>query len=183
MLKAVEPRPTFEQAYESHFDFVWRSARRLGAKPAQLDDVVQEVFVVVYRRLNDFEGRSSFRTWLFAIVLNVVRAHRRSVAAQPTQAGSHGRADPENVADASAGPHERAARSEALRLVDELLDAMDEDKREVFVLAELEQVGAPEIAATLCLPLNTVYSRLRLARQQFATAAARHRARDPWRTR
>jgi len=177
----AEPRPSFEQAYEAHFDFVWRYARRLGVTPAHLDDVVQEIFVVVYRRLADFEGRSSFRTWLFGIVLNVVRAHRR------TMVGAHGafagRTDPESVADASAGPHERAARAEAVRVVDALLEALDDEKREVFVLAELEQIGAPEIADSLGVPLNTVYSRLRLARQQFAAAAARHRARDEWRTR
>jgi RNA polymerase sigma-70 factor (ECF subfamily) len=181
---AVEPRPTFAQLYESHFAFVWRSARRLGTPDASIDDVVQEIFVVAHRRLVKFEGRSSLKTWLFGIVLNVVRAYRRSLRAKHPHSLTPGvRADIEGLADTAAGPHEHAARVEAARLVDRLLDALDDDKREVFVLAELEQMSAPEIASSLALPLNTVYSRLRLAREEFAAGAARHRARDEWRTR
>src|SRR4051794_16597314 len=70
---------TFEEVYEEHFSFVWRAARRLGAPAAAVDDVVQEVFLVVHRRLPEFAGRSSLKTWLFAIVLRVVRDHRRSL--------------------------------------------------------------------------------------------------------
>jgi RNA polymerase sigma-70 factor (ECF subfamily) len=181
---AVEPRPTFAQLYESHFAFVWRSARRLGTPEASVDDVVQEIFVVVYRRLAKFEGRSSLKTWLFGIVVNVVRAYRRSLRAKHPHSLQPGiRADLEGLADIAAGPHEHATKAEAARLVDRLLDALDDDKREVFVLAELEQMSAPEIASSLALPLNTVYSRLRLAREEFAAGAARHRARDEWRTR
>ena len=81
------------------------------------------------------------------------------------------------------GPHELAARSEGRRVLEHLLDALDDDKREVFVLAELEQMSAPEIAEALEMNLNTVYSRLRVARQEFDEALARHRARDGRRTR
>jgi RNA polymerase sigma-70 factor, ECF subfamily len=175
----VASRPTLAEIYEEHFPFAWRSALRLGAPRANIDDVVQEIFIVAHQRLADFEGRSSVRTWLFGIVLNVVRAHRRALLAkQPHALRPEVRADPELVADPAAGPHERAARAEAARIVEQVLDALDDDKREVFVLAELEQMSAPEIAAALAIPLNTVYSRLRLARQAFARAAARHRARD-----
>ena len=180
----TEPRPTFAQLYESEFSFVWRSARRLGIPAAHMDDVAQEVFVVVYRTFARFEGRSSIKTWLFGIVLNVVRAHRRRLGAERMDtAGPHARTDPGQLVDAGAGPHELATRAEAARLLDSLLDALDGDKREVFILAELEQMSAPDIARAVGIPLNTVYSRLRLARQEFAAAAARHRARDQWRTR
>jgi RNA polymerase sigma-70 factor, ECF subfamily len=135
--------------------------------------------VIVHRRLAEFEGRSSLRTWLFGIVLNVVRAHRRSLLAKhPHALRSEVAADLEAVRDAAPGPHEIATQAEAVRLVDRFLEALDEGKREVFVLAELEQMSAPEIATAVGIPLNTVYSRLRLARQEFAAAAARHRARD-----
>jgi|CZKU01.1.fsa_nt_gi RNA polymerase sigma-70 factor (ECF subfamily) len=170
---------SFAEVYDAHFAFVWRSARRLGAPALTVDDVVQETFVIVHRRLAEFEGRSSLRTWLFGIVLNVVRAHRRSLLAKhPHALRSEVAADLEAVRDAAPGPHEIATQAEAVRLVDRLLEALDEGKREVFVLAELEQMSAPEIAAAVGIPLNTVYSRLRLARQEFAAAAARHRARD-----
>jgi RNA polymerase sigma-70 factor (ECF subfamily) len=77
-----EPRLTFAQVYETHFSFVWRSALRLGTPEANVADVVQDTFVVAYRRLPEFEARSSVRTWLFAIALNVVRAHRRMLLAK-----------------------------------------------------------------------------------------------------
>jgi RNA polymerase sigma-70 factor (ECF subfamily) len=175
-------RPTFAEIYESHFAFAWRTARRLGTPEANLDDVVQEIFIVAYRRHAEFQGRSSLRTWLYGIVLNVVRAHRRGLSAKhPQSLRAERRADPDLLADGADGPHERAAKIEAARLIDRFLDGLDDDKREVFVLAELEQLSAPEIAAVLGAPLNTVYSRLRLARVDFAKAVARHRARDRWR--
>ena len=68
----------FSALYEEHFDFVWRSARYLGEPDASLDDAVQDVFLVAYRRFQDFEARSSPRTWLFAITMRVISDHRRS---------------------------------------------------------------------------------------------------------
>jgi RNA polymerase sigma-70 factor (ECF subfamily) len=180
----AESRPTFTQVYEAHFSFVWRSALRLGTPEANVADVVQDTFVVAYRRLPEFESRSSVRTWLFAIALNVVRAHRRMLLAkQPHVLKGELSADLESVADGSEGPDEGAERAEAARFVNAVLESLDDDKRAVFVLAELEQMSAPEIAAALGVPVNTVYSRLRLARQEFGDAAARLRARDQWRTR
>lgn len=173
------PSPTFAEIYESSFAFVWRSARRLGTPEANLDDVVQEIFMVAHRRRDDFEGRSSIKTWIYGIVFNVVRAHRRELAAKhPHALHDERRADPDIVADAADGPHERAAKSEAARFIDQFLEGLEDDRREVFVLAELEQMSAPEIATLLGVPLNTVYSRLRLARLELSKAVARHRARD-----
>ena len=177
-------RPTFAQVYEDHFAFVWRTARRLGTPEANVDDVTQEIFLVVYRQLAKFEGRSSIKTWVFGIVRNVVRGHRRMLQAKhPHTLRAGVGADPELLSEAPGETPECATQAEAVRLVDRLLEALDDDKREVFVLAELEQLSTPEIARALSVPLNTVYSRLRLARQEFAAAAARHRARDEWRTR
>jgi RNA polymerase sigma-70 factor (ECF subfamily) len=175
----IPPLPAFAQVYEEHFEFVWASARRLGVSDAALDDVVQEVFVIVHRKLGEFAGRSSVRTWLFAIVRNVARDARRSVRRKsPHQApGAH--EDPEVLAAAEGERPDRIAeRSAENRVLHELLDALDDDKREVFVLAELEGFSAPEIAEAVGANVNTVYSRLRLARQEFAEAAARFRARE-----
>ena len=180
----AEARPTFARLYEEYFAFAWRSARRLGTPEASLDDVVQEMFVVVHQQLPKFEGRSSIKTWMFGIVLNVVRAHRRALRTKhPHALRPDMRGDPDSLSDRAAGPLENASNAEAARIVQRLLEALDDDKREVFVLSELEQLSAPEIARVLNLSVNTVYSRLRLARQEFAAAAARHRARDEWRTR
>lgn len=172
--------PRFEDLYEQHFDFVWRSARRLGVAEAAVDDVVQEVFLVVHRRLGDFEGRSSLKTWVFAILLRVVADWRRTQrrkgghASYDAMASSHGEMADERAA-CPAGALEQA---EAVRLLHRLLDELDDDKRTVFVLAELEQTTAPEIAEMLGIPMNTVYSRLRAARMEFEKALARHRARE-----
>ena len=149
---------------------------------ANLDDVVQEIFMVAFRRQDEFEGRSSVKTWLYGIVFNVVRAHRRElVAKHPHALHAERRANLDVIADVADGPHERTAKREAARFINRFLETLDEDRRDVFVLAELEQLTAPEIAALTGAPLNTVYSRLRLARAEFTKAVARHHARDIWR--
>jgi RNA polymerase sigma-70 factor (ECF subfamily) len=178
-LPAVAPAPTFAELFDAHFVFVWRTARRLGIPESSLDDVVQETFMVAYRRQGDFEGRSSVKTWLYGIAFNVVRAHRRELGVKyPAALNAERRADPGLLADGADGPHESAAKREAARFLDRFLENLNRDQRDVFVLAELEQLGAPEIATVLGAPLNTVYSRLRLARAEFGKAIARHRARD-----
>lgn len=180
----VVTRPTFDDVYDEHFAFVWRSARALGVPDHAVDDVAQEIFVTVHARLDDFEGRSSLRTWIYGIARNVVRAHRR--AGKKHERGdspNEGPVDPDSLFDPrEKDPENRAARAQAARVLVALLDTLDDDKREVFVLAELEQLTVPEIADMLEEKPNTVYSRLRLAREAFAAAAERHRARDTWRT-
>ena len=172
--------PTFARVYEDYFDFVWCSARRLGVPDATLDDAVQEVFVIVHRRLSEFEGRSSIKTWLFGIVRNVSREARRSIRRKsPHDARPGALADPDLLtAAADQQPDRLAERSAENRVLHELLDRLDDEKREVFVLAELEQFTMPEIAEAVGCNVNTAYSRLRLARQAFAEAAARYRARE-----
>ena len=165
--------PRFEAVYEAHFDFVWRVARRLGVPEGSVDDVVQDVFLVVHRRLAEFEGRSALASWLFAITRRVVHDHRRSARRKSDRCQEL----PAELADGGQpGPREAAARAEAVRILHGLLDQLADDRREVFVLAELEQMTAPEIAEALEVNVNTVYSRLRAARQDFEQALARRQA-------
>ena len=192
---ASEPSParseeastcTFEGVYDTYFPFVWRSVRRLGVPERAVDDVVQDIFVVVHRRLGDFEGRSSVKTWLFGIVLRTVRDHRRTLRRKPGQLGAPQcdgtDGDMERLTTSNDdGPHESAARAQAVRLLHAVLDTLDDEKREVFVLAELEQMAVPEIAKAIDVNANTVYARLRAARHAFDEALARHHARDGWR--
>ncbi len=168
----------FEGVYEEHFEFVFRSARRLGVEMDALDDIVQETFLVVHRRLGDFAGRSSIKTWLFGILRHVVANHRRTLRRK--NEGTR-REDPEGLESIgleAASPHDEAARSEALRTLYDLLDSLDDEKREVFVLAELEQMTTPEIAEAIGQNPNTISTRLRAARQEFEKAVERRRARD-----
>lgn len=167
-----------EDVYRTFFPFVWRSAKRLGVRDASLDDVVQEVFVVVHRRLATFEGRSSLKTWLFGITLRIVRDHRRS--ARRKDPGCE--IDPDTLARPG-GPSDDMEKAEAVRLLHTLLDQLEDERREVFVMADLEQMAMPEIADALGINVNTGYARLRAARQDFEQALARHRARDEWRLR
>jgi len=164
--------------YEQHFDFVWRSARRLGVPEAHLDDVVQDVFVTVYRRLPDFEGRSQLKTWIFGILRHTVRDLRRSQRRKPSELLEREPSDLHGLT-----PHEAVLRGQGQRLLHAALSSLEDDQREVFVLAELEQLSAPEIGSALEVNVNTVYSRLRAARQNFDAALKRLRTRDEWRMR
>lgn len=178
-LQAAPSIPAFPQLYEEYFTFVWTSARRLGVPAASIDDAVQEVFVVVHRRLGEFAGRSSMKTWLFAIVRNVAREARRSIRRKSPHDAPGALEDPDALAGSPEDRPDRVAeRSSENRVLHALLDKLDDDKREVFVLAELEGFAAPEIAEAIGINVNTVYSRLRHAREEFADAAARYRARE-----
>ena len=168
-LTQLEPTLEFDAVYEAHFDFVWKSLRRLGVPPASVDDAAQDVFVVVHRKLETFEGRSSLKTWLFGIAHLIALGYRKHSPLLESEAG------PDTFASPSSGPLEQAAASEALRFVERFLNSLDDLKRPVFVLAEFEQMSAPEIALALGVNVNTVYSRLRAVRQAFQLAVAQRR--------
>jgi RNA polymerase sigma-70 factor, ECF subfamily len=165
----------FDALYREHFGFAWRVVRRLGVRGQAVDDVVQDVFIVVHRRLGDFVGRSSVKTWLYGIIRRVVADHRRALRRKPghdTPAATR-RSDPRDP-DALVGddesPDARVEQSERVRVLHHLLAGLDEDKREVFILAELEELTIAEIAEALGANANTIGSRLRAARRQFESA-------------
>lgn len=161
----------FDAIYEQDFDFAWRSLRRLGVPSPLLEDAVQDLFIVVARRLHEFDGRSKLRTWIFAIGIRVAKEYRRRVARQ--------RFEPEaSSPDAPILPSERCLQNESVRILDSLLNQLDEDKRIVFILAELEEMTVPEIGRIVGVNPNTVYSRLRAARLALNAAVARYRS-DP----
>ncbi len=160
---------TFQQLYETHFDFVWRSIRRLGVHPPATDDLVQEVFVVVHRRLDDFEGRSSHRTWLFAIARRVVSDHQRRLRRKP-EASLDTAPSP---VDPQQSPDSVVAARQAAVLLERFLDSLPAPQREAFVALELEQMNAPELAEATGVSVNTIYSRLRLARAAFERTVRR----------
>ncbi len=164
------PRRRFLALYAEHLDTVWRGLRSLGVPAASVEDAAQDVFMAVHRRLADFAGRSSERTWIFGIVLHVARNHRR----RERRKGGHGPFDQE-PAGRGPGPDEEAETAESVEHLARLLEALDETKREVFVLGEVEQMTAPEIAEALGINVNTVYSRLRAARLEFTAALQRSR--------
>jgi RNA polymerase sigma-70 factor (ECF subfamily) len=175
----------FTAIYDTCAPFVWRTLVRLGIAEEAIEDVVQEVFLVVHRRLPDFEGRSSVRTWIYAIAVRVARRHRRTlVRRRLTKSAEDANVEVTALADCpERSPDAVLERQQAMELVAALLDELDDDLREVFVLADLEEMAVPEIANILGANVNTIYSRLRVARRAFDEALSRARARDEWRIR
>ncbi|MDP9001508.1 MAG: RNA polymerase sigma factor [Myxococcota bacterium] len=162
---------SFRALYDAHVDFVWRNLRRLGVQLADAEDRSQEVFVVAHRRFDEFEDRGHGpRAWLFQILLRVAsdaRRHRRRHPEDPDGGDATSRA---SVAPTQT---ETVARREALSQLDTALETIDVGRRAVLVLHEIEEMTAPEIAQVLGIPLNTVYSRLRVARAELEAALAR----------
>jgi RNA polymerase sigma-70 factor (ECF subfamily) len=172
-ISATSAELTFDLVYQEYFDFVWRSTRRLGVTEEAVDDVVQNVFVVVHRRLAEYASGGSLRSWLFSIVLRIVQNHRRSVHRKsPHWRQGGGLADPDTLPHDGAHPFRALSRAEAACIIEKLLESLDEDKRAIFVLAELEQMTAPEIAQVTGLQPKEIYSLLRSARTDFERAAA-----------
>ena len=155
---------SFDQVFKDNGPFVWRTLRRLGVREADVDDVCQEVFVVVARKLAEFEGRSTLRTWIYGICIRTASAHRRLARHRETPTEDV----PERVAEGT--PHESLARNRALAALDRALSSLDDDKRTVFVLYEIEELGMAEIAEIVGCPLQTAYSRLHAARDKVQTA-------------
>jgi RNA polymerase sigma-70 factor (ECF subfamily) len=163
--------PAFSAVYTAHVRFVWRVLRTLGVPEPQIEDAVQDVFVVVHRRLAEWQGRAAITTWLFAIARRVAHTHRRRAghsAAARLEPLSDELAD--DLPGGGGDPFAEMSRSQAAATVLAILDGLDDDKRIVFALVELEQLSVPEVALMLDLNLNTAYSRLRLARHAFEAA-------------
>lgn len=167
---AISP-PTFDDVYDTHFAFVWRNVLNRGISTSSVDDVVQEVFIVVHRKLPEFEGRASLRTWLSVIVRRVVADHVRKRGNAPA-------GDPleEDRASGAPGPGETLEKKAAVAVLDGLLAEMPEAQREVFLLHEVEELTGREIAEAVGTNENTVFTRLRAARRIFKEGLARLRA-------
>jgi RNA polymerase sigma-70 factor, ECF subfamily len=165
-----------DDVYRELFGFVWRSLRHLGVAESDVEDGVQDVFVIVHAKLATFEHRSQITTWVYGICLHVAQARRRRAHVRrelPT--------DPRALPlDEMQVPRtdEAYERREAEHLLDSILGTLPIEQRAVFTLFELEGRSCEEIAQLCAIPIGTVYSRLRLAREAFKRAAARLEARE-----
>jgi RNA polymerase sigma-70 factor, ECF subfamily len=164
-----------EQVYELHANFVWRTLQHLGVRDADLEDLGQEVFVTVHRRLSSFDGRSKLTTWLFGICLHLVQRHRRRAYFRFERA----HAEPPERVDPNT-PEDRLAGEQAKLRLERLLDKLSPERRATFLLFEIEGISCEEIAELTAVPVGTVYSRLHLARKQVAETAARLRRSGKW---
>lgn len=153
--------------HDAHADLVFRSLQRLGVRPADLDDVLQEVFLVVHKRLHTYDHSSKLTTWLYGICVKVVAAQRRRAwfrrETLPDEGEVPSSARPDALLDAR---RDRAT-------LNRVLDAMDLEKRAVFVMFEIDELSCEAIATILGVPAGTVWSRLSAAREQFEAKLAR----------
>ena len=163
----LDPTPTvipadFGVIVRENAPYVWRVLRRLGVREADVEDVAQDVFVVVHRKLREFEGRSSLRTWIYGICTRTASDHRRHAHVRREEATSR----PPERAGSAPQLAELEARDRRAML-DAALDALDDDKRAILVLYEIEEVPMKEVAEVLGCPLQTAYSRLHAARRDL----------------
>ena len=164
----------FASIYREYFDFVWASARRLGVEPAAVDDIVHDVFIVIHDRLHTLKRSEALRSWIYGIVRRTVSDYRRS---QRVRMASGHKLACEADAPCAATPADIAAQNEKVKLLYSLLEELDVQKREIFMMVELDELAVPEAAEILEIPVNTAYTRLRAARQAFDKALARYEAR------
>ncbi|MEM9071133.1 MAG: RNA polymerase sigma factor [Myxococcota bacterium] len=156
--------PDLSRVYEQNLQYIWRLLSRFGVPSRDREDVAHDTFVVVHRKLGDFDPSRPLRPWLAGITFRVAAAYkRRKMQGEiPSELPelSHPAQDTTEI------------REQALKLLAQL----PFERRVVFVLHELEELTAPEIAEALSVPLNTVYSRLRLARRDLRTLTAKEDA-------
>ena len=156
--------PDFEAVYGEYFEFIWRSVRGLGIPPAFVDDVTQDVFLIVHRRLSTLESPGSLRSWLFGITRRVCKDHRRSASRK----GIHLELDPQREIDAGSDPQQRAASRQQLEIVEQYTRRLDDDRRALFFLVLVEGLQVADAAETLGMNVNTAYSRVRVLRRELA---------------
>lgn len=168
------PAPTdelFSDLFEAEHSYVLHSLRRLGVAERDLEDVTHDVFVTVHRKLCDFDSSRPARPWLFAIGARVAADYRKRARLRYEQLGGQ-----PDAPDPTPGPHASLERKQQQGLVIRALDAIDDTRRALFVMVEIDDVPVVDAAKALEIPLNTAYSRLRLGRSEFAAAVTRLRA-------
>lgn len=162
---------SFADLFREHAPHAGRALRNLGVSEPDVPDALQETFLVVHRKLSEFRGDSSVRTWIYGICLRVAAAHRR----RPHRRREVGLDEADDRAT-DRTPHDDAEQRQALTRLDEVLDGLDDDKRAAFVLYEIEELTLAEIAEAVGAPLPTVYSRLKAARKAVEEAFATDRS-------
>lgn len=158
------PLSDLSALYEEHFDMVWRFVSTLGVEPSVRDDAVQDVFLVAHRRADEFQGRSTIKTWLFGIAHRVASNYRRSSRRQATCEL------PATLPSRQPDQEQRLQAAEAALFIQRFLDTLSEGSRAAFIACVLEEMTVPEASQALRVNPNTLYSRVRVARARFVAA-------------
>jgi RNA polymerase sigma-70 factor (ECF subfamily) len=168
---------SFRPIFEGEFAYVWNTLRRLGVRPEDLEDVTHEVFLRLFRRLGDYDPGRPLRSWVFGFAYRCASDYRRLARHRREVASTSGR-DPDDLPDTGPSPEERLDAGDRRAFLERALDALPLERRALFVLHELEERPVSEIAATLGVPVDTAWSRLRTAREEFGAAVKRLRLRQ-----
>jgi RNA polymerase sigma-70 factor (ECF subfamily) len=166
----VRELPVFADVFRAHAPFTWRCLRRLGVAASDAEDVCQEVFVVVHKKLGEYDGRSSLRAWIYGIAVRKASDYRRLARVRHEKLVE---APGEERATNAPGPERSLEHRRDLELLDRALGELDDDKRNAFVLHEIEGLTLAEVAAAVSCPLQTLYSRLNAARRHVEAALDR----------
>jgi RNA polymerase sigma-70 factor, ECF subfamily len=167
--------PSFAAVYERYFDFIWSMTRRFGIREDAIDDVVQEILVVIHSKLHTVENPDSLRSWIYAVVRKTASSYRRRGGGAQNEVRELAEDVP---AVDMTSPEDLTQQSEQVQRLWRLLETLSPEKREVFIMSELEGFTCPEIAEALSIPLNTAYSRRRTGREAFDLALERENERS-----
>lgn len=165
-------RLSVTQVHELHGEFIWRTLHRMGVRPPHVDDVYQEVFLVVHRRLASFTGQAAITTWLYEICFRVAAGFRRKAYFRREELVPDWN-ELETMTSAEPSPERRLVAARRAKQLERILDTLPLEYRVVFVMFEIEGLSSEEIAECVGAPLGTVYSRLHRARKRFARALAK----------
>jgi RNA polymerase sigma-70 factor, ECF subfamily len=154
----------FREVFRNHRAEVARLVLRMTGRPGDLEDLVQEVFLQVYRSIKDFRAQARFSTWLYRLTVNVVLMQRRAARSRPVLQPA---SDDSFGADARGLPDDQLARARRVAAFYRLLDRMSDKKRAVFVLHELEGLSPGDVAKVVGAPVLTVRTRLFYARREL----------------
>jgi RNA polymerase sigma-70 factor, ECF subfamily len=154
----------FERVYSDHFAFVWRSVRGLGVEAANVDDVTQEVFLVVHRRLHTLQDARALKSWLFGIARRVTKDHRRATGRR----GKTVELDVERAETRGTDPERQHSERQLMETVARYADSLDDERRALFFLALVEGIPVADAAEMLGSNANTTYSRVRAMRRELS---------------
>jgi RNA polymerase sigma-70 factor (ECF subfamily) len=173
----ARPRLTVAEVHAKHGEFVWKTLYRMGVRSPHLEDVYQEVFLVVHRRLDSYAGHCAITTWLFEVCFRVAAGYRRRAHFRREQLVPDA-ASVSFVASPSPTPERELEKRRATERLHDLLGSLNLEQRVVFTMFELEGLTCDQIGENIGVPVGTVYSRLHRARKAFLRALTRQRARD-----
>ena len=169
---AVDEPLSAAHLFDAHAVYVGRTLRCLGVRDGELPDVVQEVFLLAHHRRAELSDPAKIRAWLYAICVRKALSARRDGARRQLREVARS-AEPASERT----PHDELEKTRRLTQALCILGELDDDRRAVFVLSEVEQLPMVEVAVIVGCPLQTAYSRLQSARREIATTLRRLRAR------